>query len=211
MDEVLPVKTPDRKVPAILSTLPRRSRQVLVVKADPPGGSLAGITAWELVSGNWGAVYPPIPAAIGRSGLISAGEKTEGDGCTPIGVYVLGLTFGSEPSAPTAMNYRQAREDDFWVDDPASPEYNRWVSGVPNAASFERMLRPDGLYKYGIVIEYNTGPVLAGKGSAIFVHLWRAAGEPTSGCVAMAEASLLKLLSWLDPDKQPLIVLGDTE
>jgi len=205
------VESSDVTAPDVLSTLPLDSRQVLLVKADPAGGSLAKVTAWDLVRGNWCVVYPPIPAAIGRNGFICAGEKTEGDGCTPTGVYVLGLTFGSEPCAPTAMPYRQALDDDCWVDDPASPQYNRWVEGVPDGISFERLLRSDGLYKYGIVIEYNTGPVVAGRGSAIFVHLWRETGEPTAGCVAMAEASLLTVLSWLDPDKKPLIVLGDTE
>ncbi len=205
------MRSHDAPVPAILSTLPGNSRQVLVVEDNPPGGILARVTAWEAAVGNWRAVSGPLPAVIGRNGFIKAADKTEGDGCTPLGVYRLGLAFGSEPSVSTAMPYRQASRDDCWVDDPASPQYNRWVCRVPAGVSFERLLRADGLYKYAIVIEYNTEPVITGKGSAIFVHLWREAGEPTAGCVAMAEISLLKLLTWLDPDKKPLIVLGNAD
>jgi L,D-peptidoglycan transpeptidase YkuD (ErfK/YbiS/YcfS/YnhG family) len=70
------------------------------------------------------------------------------------------------------------------------------------------MLRPDGLYRHGIVVEYNSRPVVAGKGSAIFVHIWRGAGEPTAGCVALAEGELREITAWLDPEKGPVIVLG---
>lgn len=192
----------------ITPKLPAESRQVFLVTEDPAGISLAKVTAWDQTDGAWQQVFPPIPSTIGRNGFVPVGNKVEGDGCTPLGVYRLGLVFGSEASAPTAMPYRQAQADDVWVDDPSSPEYNRWVRGTPEASSYENLLRPDGMYKYGIVIEYNTGPVVAGKGSAIFVHLWREPGEPTAGCVAMDEASLLRILAWLDPAKRPVIVLG---
>lgn len=205
------VESGDAMTLALVAGLPRDSRQVLVVAEDSPGDRLARVAAWEAAAGQWNRVGPPIPAVIGRNGFVCAGEKSEGDGCTPTGVYRLGLVFGSEPSAVTAMPYRQALDDDFWVDDPTSPAYNRWVKDVPPGVSCERLLQADGLYKYAIVVEYNTGPVIAGKGSAIFVHLWRAEGEPTAGCVAMAEADLLRLLSWLDPDKKPLIILGHTD
>ncbi|MDR3564576.1 MAG: L,D-transpeptidase family protein [Negativicutes bacterium] len=192
---------------AALVSLPRRTRQLLVVVQDGPGVFKAKVTTWELAGGSWQAAFPPLAATIGRNGFVAAEEKTEGDGCTPIGVYSLGLAFGSEAAASTAMPYRQTTGADCWIDDPVSPQYNRWVEGIPAGVSYEPMLRPDGLYRYGLVIEYNTAPVVAGKGSAIFMHLWRG-GEPTAGCVALAEEDLLRILSWLQPSKQPLIILG---
>jgi len=41
------------------------------------------------------------------------------------------------------------------------------------------MRRDDNLYKYGIVIEYNTDPIIKGNGSAIFLHIWKGRGIPT--------------------------------
>lgn len=106
------------------------------------------------------------------------------------------------------MAYRQATDEDFWVDDSEAPSYNRWVKGKPVAASYEKMRRDDDLYRYGIVIEYNTEPVVKGLGSAIFIHLWKGEGEPTSGCVSISTEAMLRLLSWLDPACKPIIVMG---
>ena len=36
------------------------------------------------------------------------------------------------------------------------------------------------------VLEHNTDPVVPGMGSAIFLHVWSAPGQSTSGCVAAA-------------------------
>jgi L,D-peptidoglycan transpeptidase YkuD (ErfK/YbiS/YcfS/YnhG family) len=50
-------------------------------------------------------------------------------------------------------------------------------------------------------------PIVKGKGSAIFLHVWKDRGS-TVGCVAMPEEIVLKILAWLDPAKKPLIVMG---
>jgi len=108
------------------------------------------------------------------------------------------------------MPYRQVFDDDIWVDDPDAPDYNQWVKRNNTAAkSFEKMKRDDDQYKYGVVIEYNTSPVVKGHGSAIFLHIWKAKNKPTAGCVAVSEKDLLKILSWLDPGARPVIILGN--
>jgi L,D-peptidoglycan transpeptidase YkuD (ErfK/YbiS/YcfS/YnhG family) len=71
------------------------------------------------------------------------------------------------------------------------------------------MLRPDGLYDLGAVIEYNTDPAIPGYGSAIFLHIWRAHGQkPTAGCVAIDRSHLEVLLRWLNAADHPMIILG---
>jgi L,D-peptidoglycan transpeptidase YkuD (ErfK/YbiS/YcfS/YnhG family) len=105
------------------------------------------------------------------------------------------------------MAYRQATDNDFWVDDVNSGDYNQWVKGEPQAASWEKMKRDDDQYKYGVVIEYNMHPIVKGKGSAIFLHVWNG-GESTLGCVSMSEEMILEILGWLDPAKKPLIIMG---
>jgi L,D-peptidoglycan transpeptidase YkuD (ErfK/YbiS/YcfS/YnhG family) len=183
------------------------AKQVLLVSGISPEGYLARVEAWEL-DGGWRPVLTDIAATIGKNGFIEAKDKTEGDKYTPKGVYRLGLVFGSQPVVATAMPYLELKNNHCWVDDPMSSEYNRLVSNPPASGSYEKMLREDGLYKYGIVVEYNTSPVVTGKGSAIFVHLWRGPKEPTSGCLAMAESNLLRILAWLRPEQQPAVYFG---
>jgi len=165
--------------------------------------------AMEKSEGNWQNAFEPFNAVIGKKGFASAGEKREGDGKTPSGVYPLELTFGYDESAKTKMPYRQALKDDIWVDDPNSEDYNRWTKKQETkAASYEIMKRNDDLYKYGIIIEYNTDPVIKGNGSAIFLHIWKGKGIPTAGCVAVSEEDIIKILGWLDPKASPVIIMG---
>jgi len=158
-------------------------------------------------NGAWHPVFPAFDGSVGEKGFAPIGEKREGDGKTPSGIFPLGIAFGYDPSVATKMPYRQVTDDDFWVDDVNSEDYNKWVKGEPNAASWEKMKREDDQYKYSVVIEYNMHPVVKGRGSAIFLHVWKP-GESTSGCVSMSEEMVLKILGWLDPARKPLIIMG---
>jgi len=63
----------------------------------------------------------------------------------------------------------------------------------------------DQRYRLGFVIEHNADG-LAGGGSCIFAHLWKAPGEPTAGCTAMDPAAMDRLLAWLRDERQPMLV-----
>ena len=157
----------------------------------------------------WQMAFEPFNAVIGINGFAPAGEKREGDGRTPSGIYPLKMTFGYDESTGTKMPYLQTLADDIWVDDPNADDYNQWVKKTdPRATSYEKMRRDDNLYKYGIVIEYNTSPVIKGYGSAIFLHIWKGEGIPTAGCVAVSEEDIIKIMGWLDPAASPLIITG---
>jgi L,D-peptidoglycan transpeptidase YkuD (ErfK/YbiS/YcfS/YnhG family) len=165
--------------------------------------------AMEKRGDKWQMAFEPLDAVIGKNGFAPAGEKKEGDGKTPSGIYPLRMTFGYDATIGTKMPYRKALADDIWVDDPNADDYNRWVKKTETrAASYERMRRDDDLYKYGIVIDYNTSPIIKGNGSAIFLHIWKAEGIPTAGCVAVSEEDIIKILGWLDPAASPLIIMG---
>lgn len=153
--------------------------------------------------------FEPFPAVVGRNGFAPSGKKREGDGRTPSGRYRLGHAFGYAGSANTKMPYRQALTDDVWVDDPESPDYNRWVKlAETSAASYEKMKRDDDQYGYGVVIQYNTDPVIKGYGSAIFFHVWAGAWSTTAGCIAASEEDIRKILNWLDPAAKPMIIIN---
>jgi len=70
---------------------------------------------------------------------------------------------------------------------------------LPYPVSAERMWREDGLYDALVVIGYNTDPVIAGAGSAIFLHIATPDFAPTAGCIAVAKEVLLRLLPVLSP------------
>jgi len=182
---------------------------LLVVEQSSLFFTRTKVYALEKINSEWREAMPPVAATIGRNGFAPKGEKREGDGRTPSGIYSLGIAFGYEEKIVTKMTYRQVLFDDLWVDDVVAPDYNRWVKQNQTAArSFEKMRRDDNLYKYGIVIEYNTNPIINGCGSAIFFHVWGGDNVTTSGCVAVSEENIKKILAWLDPQQKPLIVMG---
>jgi len=188
--------------------VPHGSGQILAVQ-EPKQGSVESILwGFEKAATGWRQVWGPIPVTIGRAGIAGFGKKREGDGMTPRGVYNLGLVFGYPEKVDSRMPYRQATFQDAWIDEQTSPRYNQWVKGIPTNESHEKMRREDHLYRLGVVINYNTDPVVAGHGSAIFIHIWKEPGNPTAGCVAMAETELQKIVAWLDPAKSPQIILG---
>lgn len=184
----------------------RGSRQSLIVFERNKNFWILGA---EKKQSNWEMVLGPYEVSIGKSGMANPGEKMEGDGKTPSGLFDLKLAFGYKKPRRLKMPYLQVSEEDIWVDDPNSPDYNRLMKiGETAAKSFEYMRRRDSVYSHGIVIEYNTKPVVRNLGSAIFVHVWSGRKIATSGCVALGEKNLLRILKWLDPDKTPTILLG---
>ncbi|MGA3174519.1 MAG: L,D-transpeptidase family protein [Syntrophorhabdales bacterium] len=180
----------------------------IVLVAGAYASSLASIFTFEGGREKWNPVSGPIRGNTGKNGFAAPGTKREGDGKTPSGVFRLGTAFGYAPAIRTEMIYRQAGEDDFWVNDVNSPDYNRWVRARGGGVSWERMKRDDDLHKYGIVVEYNTSPVVKGLGSAIFFHVWRGEGEPTDGCISMPEDAIAGTLAWLHASAAPVAVMG---
>lgn len=187
---------------------PSGAAQVLAVSLPRPGTASAELWGMEKTPQGWQTILGPVAVTVGRNGIAGFDQKREGDGMTPRGVFTLGPVFGYAGSAGTKMPYRQATAEDAWVDDVASPRYNQWVKGIPANESHEKMRRNDDLYRLGIVVGYNTSPVVPGLGSAIFLHIWRGPEQSTAGCVAMAAADMERIVSWLDPAKRPRIVIG---
>ncbi len=92
------------------------------------------------------------------------------------------------------------------MDDVDSPLYNQWVeSSNITWNSAEHLIDYPQAYKYSVVINYNMSPVLAGKGSAIFLHCMT--GNYTAGCVAVPENDMLYILKHLDGNKDPIIII----
>jgi D-alanyl-D-alanine dipeptidase len=158
----------------------------------------------------WMIVTPVIPATVGRNG--TSDDKVEGDGKAPAGIFRLSYAFGyvkPDSAEGIKLPYVQAHEHLVCVDDPESRFYNQMVSEDTlvnrDWASAERMLI-DHQYKWGIVVDYNRPKSEPGRGSCIFLHVWKDPGHATSGCTAMSEENLLAILRRLDPDQKPLLL-----
>jgi len=57
--------------------------------------------ALEKHKDKWQTVFEPFDAVIGRNGFAPTGEKREGDGRTPSGIYTLKMSFGYDSSVKT--------------------------------------------------------------------------------------------------------------
>ncbi len=184
-------------------------QMVVVYRENFQDMKLAGV---ERNNNKWQVQLNAVRASIGRNGLIDAAHKAEGDGCTPTGIYALGQLFSYEANIATRIPFIQTNSEDKWVDDVNSPQYNQYVHGATTAKSFENLLLKSVHYKYCMVIEYNTHPIVKGKGSAIFFHVADEKYSATAGCVAIAEKDMLQYLKWLDPKKKTAIfVFADDE
>jgi D-alanyl-D-alanine dipeptidase len=173
-------------------------------KWKPVGDSYAVVVGKSGLA--WGAGIIPVAPADPADPV-----KKEGDGRAPAGVFRLSTAFGYAPQEQSGwkMPYVSLTQSVECVDDSNSKFYNRVVDhGTVSADwnSSEHMLRPDELYRWGIVVDHNSGPARPGGGSCIFLHIWRGAGIGTVGCTAMPRERVEALLSWLDPAHEPLLV-----
>lgn len=135
--------------------------------------------------------------ALGRSGVIAAEDKREGDGATPLGVWPIRRVLYRPdrlPAPQTHLPIAPIAPDDGWCDAPGDANYNRPVK-LPYPASCERMWRDDRLYDLVCVLAHNDDPPAPLMGSAIFLHVAKPGLEPTEGCVALAQEDVLALLT----------------
>jgi L,D-peptidoglycan transpeptidase YkuD (ErfK/YbiS/YcfS/YnhG family) len=139
------------------------------------------------------------PVALGRAGILA--NKREGDGGTPRGRFRLKKLWwrADRITRPrTGLPVRPIGPTDAWSEDPADRRYNRPVRRRPGEPG-DRLMRDDGLYDLIIEIDHNDRPRIAGRGSAVFIHVARAGFGPTAGCVALRRNDLLRLLEMLSP------------
>lgn len=125
--------------------------------------------------------------------------KREGDGASPIGDFALRQAYyrPDRTGRPRIhLPLSRVRTHDGWCDDPHDRNYNRPVRH-PYPASAERMWREDRLYDLIVVLGYNDRPRVAGRGSAIFMHVASPEMKPTEGCVALQHRHLQRLLQSL--------------
>ena len=214
------VKKPDS--PAVKQPFSKSLQAVVVTTHD-----------WDSVTGNatlferktlnsdWKATGDSFPVVVGVNGLAWAdllnGDidmakiKQEGDGNAPAGLFPLISSFGTS-TKPTAVELPYTKLDQYTecVDDVKSSFYNQIVNrmqvGNFDWKSSEKMLAIGQQYELGVFVAYNTYPVEKGRGSCIFLHIWKDAASGTAGCTAMERRNLERIVPWLSPKKNPYLV-----
>ncbi len=139
-----------------------------------------------------------IAVALGRSGIKA--NKREGDGATPSGCFrPVRLWWRADrwPRPRTLLPVRRIGARDAWCEDPADRRYNKAIRLGPGATAGDRLWRTDRLYDFIVEIDHNKKPRIAGRGSAVFIHVARPGFSPTAGCVALTGPSLRRLLARL--------------
>ena len=141
-----------------------------------------------------------LPCAVGKNGITK--NKVEGDGCTPFGKYKINEIYYRADrlgKLKFMINSHIISSDDGWCDDPESTYYNQKIC-FPFEQSAEKLYRQDNIYDIVCIINYNTKPVIAGNGSAIFLHVAHDDYRGTEGCVALKMNDLLNLIPKIDKD-----------
>ncbi|MEY2519429.1 MAG: hypothetical protein QOF24_1188 [Verrucomicrobiota bacterium] len=198
----------------------------LIVGTAPNWNSMRGqMQLFESAPGaKWQPVAPAYPVLFGKHGLAWGSglegqsenglRKAERDGRAPAGVFRIGKIYTYDAQLPAGADFpfHQVTTADAWVDDVKSPDYNRFVT-IPDPAkppawfAKQKMRHNDFAYRWLVEVRHNSDPPMPGAGSAIFFHIRRGVDRPSAGCTTMAEADLVKLITWMRAGRHPCYVL----
>jgi L,D-peptidoglycan transpeptidase YkuD (ErfK/YbiS/YcfS/YnhG family) len=179
------------------------------------------------VDGTWSAIERNVPAFVGAHGIVPGATRHQGTGTTPAGTYEISSAFGRLANPGTALPYVKIDTNDAWTYSPRFPgTYNMFQSASVSWNSYgkyvEHLWKLGRQYDYVAVLDYNMprGPITADArgirrtsepadtraGGGIFLHVSK--GEPTAGCISIDEPVMRRVMTWLDPAKKPVIVIG---
>ena len=166
----------------------------------------------DLVVTKWGARFRGVRFAcsIGWGGLSET--KCEGDGATPVGAHrLVGSGYRPDrlarplPARPRAFTMIAIGPADIWSDDRNDPDYNHGFRGRFHPYSHERLRRADRMYDVFAMTDWNWPDATPGRGSAIFVHCWKAPRKPTAGCVAFRRRDLIWIMRRWSPRSRMIV------
>jgi L,D-peptidoglycan transpeptidase YkuD (ErfK/YbiS/YcfS/YnhG family) len=140
--------------------------------------------------------------ALGKKGIKK--KVKEGDNVTPKGKYkIIKFFYRADKlkKVETVLKKIKIKKSMIWCDDVRSKFYNK-LTFLPNNHSHEKLFRNDDIYDLILVLNYNSNPVIKGKGSAIFIHVAKKKFTSTRGCIALQKKDLLNLLQNIKKNTQ---------
>ena len=183
-----------------------------VITLDAPSWSstTATMVLWQRGAGGWQVAAGPWTANVGYGGW--AWEPGEATGRTPVGSFTFGVGFGTGADPGYSLGWFTIDDTDYWVEDPASPDYNTHQHGPvdPSAAPwghFEHLADYPVQYQDAALINFNV-PAHGAVGSGIFLHA--AHTGATAGCVSLPVDELLTALRWIDGSTRIVMAPDDT-
>ncbi|WP_404816377.1 L,D-transpeptidase family protein [Streptomyces thermolineatus] len=176
--------------------IPGDSRQVLAVYGEGAGSARSTAVLFTRADdGTWRRART-MDAHNGKRGWTT--DHHEGDRRSPVGVFTLSDAGGVLPDPGTRLPY--TRSDAF-----TAPRH--WAKS--HWHDFDLVVAIDYNRVRGTSPLDPTRPLGQDKGGGIWLHLDHGSG--TSGCVSLSKASMEYLLRTLDPEANPVVVMGDRE
>lgn len=196
--------------------------QQIILVQTPDWDSVQGtLSRWQWEENSWKKAGEDWSIVVGKSGMAwgkgmkavdesSGPVKREGDKRSPAGVFKLGAAFGyAEQPTWVQTPYIQVLPSTMCIEDGNSAYYNQIIDEALEVAdwnSTDHMLRKDDLYEWGVFVAHNSPEAESGKGSCIFLHVWRKEDSGTAGCTAMKKENMKTLIRWLDPARSPVLI-----
>ncbi len=189
-------------------------RQLLLVSAQADGVTMRASCYEKDDGGSW----QPVHSLLGMDGWVGANgiahDRRRYSDTSPAGLWSLGPAFGNaEKPEGLRLAWRDVTPQSDWVCDADSVYFNTWQErGDPNLLEAwdyddaEHLEDYPRCYAYACVIGYNLPPDPSpDRGCAIFLHC---ATGATGGCVGLPEQEMRRVLTWLDPELHPYILIS---
>ncbi|MFE9017233.1 L,D-transpeptidase family protein [Streptomyces sp. NPDC007808] len=173
--------------------IPEESRQVVAVYGDGVDSPRSTVVLYTRHGTTWERVRA-WPAHNGKKGWTT--DHREGDNRSPVGVFTLSDAGGVLRDPGSRLPY--TRSTAF-----AAP---RWWS-KSHWHDFDHVIAIDYNRVRGTPPNDPTRPEGRAKGGGIWLHLDHGSG--TSACVSLSESAMEYLLRTLDPERRPVMVMGD--
>lgn len=183
--------------PKTWAEVPSETRQAVVVTGRGRNSPQSTVVLYERTDAGWeaGESRPAHNALRGWTDHHRAGDLR-----SPIGVFTLTDAGGLLRDPGTRLPY------DHGVGFTAT---GTGFEGEPLAGSFDYVIAIDYNRKPGTSPLDWTRPLGAGRGGGIWLHVDH--DGPTQGCVSIARKHMRELLRALDPERHPVVVMGDAK
>ncbi|MGP3977642.1 L,D-transpeptidase family protein [Streptomyces sp. 8N114] len=175
------------------SKIPENATQVVAVEGKGKDSADATVRLYSRSGKKWREEHS-WTAHNGKKGWTH--NHRQGDKRSPVGVFTLSDAGGVLSARDAKLPYTQ-------------------TSAFTPPSYWPKKTRHD--FDHVIAIDYNrvkgtspldpTRPQGSAKGGSIWLHMDHGSG--TSGCVSLSKSGMQTLLRTLDPDKHPVVVMGD--
>lgn len=180
-------------------------QQIVLTATPSKTSSYAAVTAYEQTqNGDWIVKNTTENGRVGKNGIEPIPTRKQSSNQTPQGIMKLMGAFGIADNPGALFPYTKITNNMYWDLNSGTSNYNRLVYKNPGG-NYEHLIGYQVPYKYMFTTDYNIEQA-AEKGGAIFFHCNGTKG-PTSGCISVPEETMKWYMKWLDPSKNPVIIV----